>query len=259
MSRGLNRALLERQGLIARWSVGPAEALERLVGMQAQSPQAPYVGLWSRVERFDPHALSALIESGEAVRGTLMRCTLHLATARDFARMRPALQSVCERGLYRASPFGRRLDGVDVDAVLAGAFIVLGVIELLAVVPPAACWNCCSSRRTSWSLVRIAGSTCMFAVPVVPTAPGALGCVEVGAVGAADSSLPAGPSSAFRFASTFAYAGCQSVCVVISSLKFEISCEICVRASPWSFEASGICVNWLSASRAALRCWRAVV
>jgi hypothetical protein len=115
----LNRALLARQGLLARWDVSAAEALERLVGMQAQVPQAPYAGLWSRVQGFDPAELSGLIERGEAVRGTLMRCTLHLTTARDFARMRPPLQVVCERGLQTASPFGKRLAGIDVDAVVA--------------------------------------------------------------------------------------------------------------------------------------------
>jgi hypothetical protein len=43
------------------------------------------------------------------------------------------------------------------------------------------------------------------------------------------------------------------VLVVISSLKFEISCDTCVRESPVSCAAAGSWVSWLSVSRAAVR------
>jgi hypothetical protein len=86
--------------------------------MQSQVPLAPYVGLWSRLVDFQPQQLSQLMEERQAVRGTLMRVTLHLATARDFLRLWSVIQPVVQRG-FAASPFGRQLAGMDLDPVLA--------------------------------------------------------------------------------------------------------------------------------------------
>jgi hypothetical protein len=119
-TRTLNRALLERQMLLRRHDIGVAEAVERLVGMQAQVPLAPYVGLWTRVRGFEPDALSRLVEERELVRGTLMRATVHLVTARDFANLRAVLQGVMERQ-FKSSPFAPRVTGVDLEELMEAA------------------------------------------------------------------------------------------------------------------------------------------
>ncbi len=94
------------------------KALERLVGMQAQNPNDPYVGLWSRLKGFDPAVLGRLIERRRAVRLPLMRSTLHLVTARDCLALRPVTQGVLER-TFAGTPFARDVDGLDPEEVVA--------------------------------------------------------------------------------------------------------------------------------------------
>ena len=78
--------------------------IEHLVGLQAQDPKPPYIGLWTRIESFDPAELSGLIQQREAVRIALMRSTIHLVTARDAPELRALVQPTLERlvvGSYR--------------------------------------------------------------------------------------------------------------------------------------------------------------
>jgi hypothetical protein len=93
--------------------------------MQAQEPRDPYVGLWTRLEGFDPHELGRLLADRQAVRSPLMRATIHLVSASDCLTLAPLLRPVLERNLWTGSPFGRRLKGVDVDAVLAAGRALL--------------------------------------------------------------------------------------------------------------------------------------
>jgi Winged helix DNA-binding domain len=116
--RALGRALLARQLLLRRAPLSVTDAVEHLVGMQAQASMPPYYGLWARLERFDPQVLGRTLLDRETVRLTLMRGTVHLVTARDANLLRPITQVAIERG--HNATFGRRMVGVD-PARLAAA------------------------------------------------------------------------------------------------------------------------------------------
>jgi hypothetical protein len=118
--RALNRALLERQHLLRRRKASAADEIEHLVAMQAQVPNAPYVGLWTRIEGFQPHELADMITMRRGVRLGLLRNTVHLVTARDCLELRPLFQPLLERAL-RASPFGRNLVGMDMKPLILEA------------------------------------------------------------------------------------------------------------------------------------------
>jgi hypothetical protein len=117
--RALNRATLQRQLLLRRTELPPAAAIERLVGLQAQVPGAPYVGLWTRLAGFRPDDLAALITTRRAVRIALMRSTIHLVTARDCLALRALVQPVLDRDLFRNSTHGPHVAGINPDELSA--------------------------------------------------------------------------------------------------------------------------------------------
>ena len=117
--RALNRATLERQLLLRRSTLSPREAVERLVAVQAQEPDPPYLGLWSRLDGFSHDALTTLLYERVVVRGPVLRATQHLVSADDFLWLRPLVQPVLERG--RQAAMGRLTRGVDLDALARAA------------------------------------------------------------------------------------------------------------------------------------------
>ncbi len=96
------------------------DAIEHLVGMQAQAPFAPYYGLWGRLDGFTGDELSGLLTDRKAVRVVLMRGTIHLVTAKDCHRLRPVVQPVLDRALTSAV-HTKPLADVDVAAVVEAA------------------------------------------------------------------------------------------------------------------------------------------
>lgn len=89
--RELNRATLARQLLLERKRLSPRAVIERLVGMQAQWSQAPYVGIWTRTTTFRRQSLERELARGAVVKANLIRMTLHLVTRRDYWLMRAAI------------------------------------------------------------------------------------------------------------------------------------------------------------------------
>lgn len=118
--RTLNRTLLARQGLLARRPVPAASVIASLVGLQAQEPIDPYVGLWSRIVDFDPSTLSDGLAERQFVRMGLMRTTLHLVTLEDALALHPVMLDVHRRA-WRSSPFAKALGDIDLDPMLAAA------------------------------------------------------------------------------------------------------------------------------------------
>ena len=89
--RELGRATLARQLLLERKRLSTTAVIERLVGMQAQWPSAPYVGIWTRTTSFRRGTLERELAKGSVLKANLMRQTLHLVTRRDYGLLRAAI------------------------------------------------------------------------------------------------------------------------------------------------------------------------
>lgn len=124
--RALGRALLARQLLLRRSELSVTEAVEHLVGLQAQAPAPPYFALWSRLVGFSPDRLSERISDRSVVRIVLMRGTIHLVSAADCLALRPIIAPMLERTLVGNTTYGKaKLAGLDLTEVAGAARTLL--------------------------------------------------------------------------------------------------------------------------------------
>ncbi len=85
--------------LLGRERAGVVKAVEQLLALQAQVPRPPHVALWSRLQKFDREHLLKALHARTLVRGTMMRGTLHIMSAKDFLAFRMALQPALTAGM----------------------------------------------------------------------------------------------------------------------------------------------------------------
>ena len=90
-ARRLNRATLGRQLLLHREPLDVAEAVRRVVALQAQEAPSPYLALWNRLAGFDPADLDAAFARKIVVKATLLRITLHAVHADDYPAFHNAM------------------------------------------------------------------------------------------------------------------------------------------------------------------------
>ncbi|QXJ21913.1 winged helix DNA-binding domain-containing protein [Actinomadura graeca] len=121
--RTLNRATLERQLLLARSGMSALQAVGRLVALQAQDPNLPYLALWARLADFRQQDLTDLLDDRSVVRSSLLRGTQHMAAADDFLHIRPLVRESLLAG--RQAAFGRVTGDWDLDELAAEARTLL--------------------------------------------------------------------------------------------------------------------------------------
>ncbi|WP_405664305.1 winged helix DNA-binding domain-containing protein [Streptomyces sp. NBC_01166] len=122
-ARALNRATLARQYLLERSTAPVRETVAHLAGLQAQEPQEPFTGLWTRLRAFTPDRLDQALTERRVVRTHLMRRTVHMVTDDDALAWRSRhdamlLQRVL--GTYR-----HELAGIDPGEVAAAGRAVM--------------------------------------------------------------------------------------------------------------------------------------
>ncbi|MGW9346446.1 Winged helix DNA-binding domain-containing protein [Nocardiopsis flavescens] len=121
--RALNRAALARQALLAPSDRSALDLVSHLCGLQAQEPQEPFVGLWTRMRGFEASELSDLLTGRRVVRVHLMRRTVHLVATEDALAWRSRFGAMLRQKV--AATYRRELEGVDLDELDAAGRAVL--------------------------------------------------------------------------------------------------------------------------------------
>ncbi|MFJ2738423.1 winged helix DNA-binding domain-containing protein [Streptomyces sp. NPDC087440] len=112
-ARALNRATLARQLLLDRSDLPARDAVSHLGGLQAQEPQEPFIGLWSRLRGFQPQRLDEMVTGRQVVRTHLMRRTVHLVTADDALAWRSRHDVMLRQKVLAV--YRRELAGIDLE------------------------------------------------------------------------------------------------------------------------------------------------
>jgi len=163
--RQLNRTLLARQHLLERSSMSASAMIAHLVGMQSQVPTDPYTGLWTRLHDFGPDDLSRLMLDRDAVRASLMRGMIHVATRDDYLRLQPVMMPLHERAIPRIA--GTRI----VPAEVVPAILAAGA-ELLRSVPMTSkALGAAIHGRFPEHLPASLAAVCRFGLPLVQVTP----------------------------------------------------------------------------------------
>ena len=115
--RTLNRTVLHRQLLLERSGLRIVDAVERTGGLQTQYAPSGYIALWSRLRAFDRSALTRALEQRRVVQAWMMRATIHMASAADFALFTAGVRRARREWWERVAR--RELEGVDMPAASA--------------------------------------------------------------------------------------------------------------------------------------------
>jgi hypothetical protein len=164
--RALNRALLARQLLLERARMPIPRALERVGGLQTQYAPSAYVGLWTRLARFERDDLTRALERRTVVQATVLRSTIHMVSPRDYHLFMAGIRESRRRWWRRVARHGatphemqvvasrlreilaegprRRAEIVERLGIDATTWNELGVWIDLVRVPPSGTWD---SRR----------------------------------------------------------------------------------------------------------------